>query len=203
MSDKTNVIECPKRSNSSSSEIKVSSTSLQSLVSCSSPSFVGFAHGNEDAAQAILPGLGTITTSKQRPDFVPSDAIMNKSQLTGNNVASTADSVQHNSIVNQENQETTWLISSSAPALASSNSSAAPVQGSGSTIKQTIGVSGTAFPQNGFPIIRHPNDRSATSETRNSTTVAEFLYQLMKMLADDNKEVIEWQEGMFISNCVA
>mmetsp|Transcript_16457 Transcript_16457/g.27889 ORF Transcript_16457/g.27889 Transcript_16457/m.27889 type:complete len:509 (-) Transcript_16457:60-1586(-) len=33
------------------------------------------------------------------------------------------------------------------------------------------------------------------SSTNNANTVAEFLYQLTKMLTDDNKEVIEWSNG--------
>ena len=46
-----------------------------------------------------------------------------------------------------------------------------------------------------LPIIHHPNDRSMCSTSKGNTTVAEFLYQLMKMLAEDNKDIIEWNDG--------
>lgn len=36
---------------------------------------------------------------------------------------------------------------------------------------------------------------AATTPTPNTNTVAEFLYQLTKMLTDDNREIIEWANG--------
>lgn len=38
---------------------------------------------------------------------------------------------------------------------------------------------------------------SAAANNANNNTVAEFLYQLTKMLTDNNKEVIEWSNGKF------
>ena len=41
------------------------------------------------------------------------------------------------------------------------------------------------------------NDANSTNNqpANNTNTVAEFLYQLTKMLTDDNREVIEWSNG--------
>ena len=41
-----------------------------------------------------------------------------------------------------------------------------------------------------------PAPASSASSAPNSNTVAEFLFQLSKMLTDDNKEIIEWSNGM-------
>jgi hypothetical protein len=36
---------------------------------------------------------------------------------------------------------------------------------------------------------------SAAAAANNNNTVAEFLYQLSKMLSDDNRDIIEWSNG--------
>ena len=46
---------------------------------------------------------------------------------------------------------------------------------------------------NYLPIVRN----QITNNAPISTTVPEFLYQLTKMLTDNNKEVIEWANGKF------
>jgi hypothetical protein len=37
---------------------------------------------------------------------------------------------------------------------------------------------------------------ASASSQPNSNNVAEFLFQLSKMLTDDNKEIIEWSKGI-------
>jgi hypothetical protein len=40
---------------------------------------------------------------------------------------------------------------------------------------------------------------SVPAPATNNNTVAEFIFQLTKMLTDDNREVIEWANGKFTS----
>lgn len=58
-----------------------------------------------------------------------------------------------------------------------------------------------AAPVPSAPTARLPSAAPAPAPSAesapNSNTVAEFLFQLSKMLTDDNKEIIEWSNGMW------
>lgn len=47
------------------------------------------------------------------------------------------------------------------------------------------------------PIMPSTQPATATALQTNNNTVAEFLYQLTKMLTDNNKETIEWTNGKY------
>ena len=88
---------------------------------------------------------------------------------------------------------------SSSASVVSQNSTTLPVPIMPSLPPQTTG--GTTLmipPTTGMGAAANStNDANSTNNqpVNNTNTVAEFLYQLTKMLTDDNREVIEWSNG--------
>jgi hypothetical protein len=64
-------------------------------------------------------------------------------------------------------------------------------------VSPSLYTSGTVLPAP-VPIISRPAASvPAPAPVSNNNTVAEFIFQLTKMLTDDNKDVIEWSNGNF------
>jgi hypothetical protein len=114
----------------------------------------------------------------------------------------------HEAVSSEPSQSTTGHLKPSYDPTASSKPQTMPQAIISSVISPAInqflqaplpaGLPHMMLPPNQIPMFPTVGDAVAGLRTAGGNSVPEFLYQLTKMLTDDNREIIEWSKGKWI-----